>query len=123
MGPAVPCDRGQSAHLCSHLLHRGRTAIKSLLQALPAHSDGAHGCQGECAAIGSSRLPFSSARPPERTIKKTKLLSWALMKLTDHLVEEELKKSVECYSTLSPYLLVSFLHEWGTRKDPGKGSR
>ena len=72
VGPAVPCDRGQSAHLCSHLLRRGRTDIKSLLQALPAHSDCAHGCQGECAAIGSRGLRFSSAWPPERTIKINK---------------------------------------------------
>lgn len=101
VGPAVPCDRGQSAHLCSHLLLRGRTDIKSLLQALPAHSDGAHGCQGECAAIGSSRLTFSSARFPERTVTKTNLLSWTFMKLTDHLVDDKSKKSIECYTTLS----------------------
>lgn len=75
MGPAVPCDKGESAHLCSHLLLRGRTDIKSLLQALPAYSDCAHGCQGECAAIGSYRLSFSFVQPPEQTVTKTKLLS------------------------------------------------
>lgn len=119
VGPAAPCDRGQSAHLCSHLLRRGRTDIKSLLQALPAHSDCAHGCQGECTAIGSSRLPFSSARPPERTIKKTKLLSLALTKLTDHLVPEYLEKSTGCYNKLSLYVLVPFLPGWRNITDAG----
>lgn len=86
MGPAMPCDRGQSAHLCSHLLRRGRIDIKSLLQALPAHSDCAHGWKGECAAIGSCRLHFSSARPTEQMKKQTKLLSWTLAKCTGPLV-------------------------------------
>lgn len=72
VGPAVPCDRGRSAHLCSHLLRRGRIDIKSLLQALPAHSDCAHGCQDECAAIGSCRLSFSSARPPRANDQENK---------------------------------------------------
>jgi len=43
---------GQSAHLCSHLLRRGRrTDMKSLLQALPALRLPTQGQQ--CAAFGS----------------------------------------------------------------------
>lgn len=118
-GPAVPCDRGRSAHLCSHLLRRGRIDIKSLLQALPAHYGCAHGCQDECAAIGSSRLSFSSAPAScaNHQENKTAVVGTCKMRWPFSLGSQRNKKD----ALLSPVLCLFFFFFTSTSMDEKMG--
>lgn len=123
-GPAVPCDRGRSAHLCSHLLRRGRIDIKSLLQALPAHYGCAHGCQDECAAIGSSRLSFSSAPAScaNHQENKTAVVGTCKMRWPFSLGSQRNKKDALLSPVLCFLLFFLLLLLW-MRKWEGLGNR
>lgn len=122
VGLAVPYDRGKSPHLCSHLLHRRGLILSHYCRRCrhTAHTATRASVQLLDHAVEFFFFFFSSGWPPEQTIKKTKLLSWALTKCTGALeMESPKEKYVMLYypfHLLAPFSCLpvarSFLFFW-----------